>query len=339
MKQTTVKIHFPLPFYIPIDSDETYGFSFGKDITCRFQFKTMDEKDLKIGSVCTNTTTIICEVTYESLDKKISPQDLVLSSVKNSITTINNYLDALRLDADLNFIQNFSIADLPLVIDFEIDDVEGEYITQPTKILQLSKLTTNQVKNAANYALGRLGQWYENPQLDVIDRFLSKGIHHLYTEEFTFAIVELQTSFETYIRLCQRIILTKRGKTETEIETAMSIPFKNTIQDHLGPALNENLKFDENPIIKEWNEKLYTLRNKIVHKGDTYITGDSAYEAFDAFQKATNYITGLMVDNSFMNENGKIAISDFNKNTPSDVDRQKVTEALRKQGHIKKIED
>lgn len=339
MKHTTVKIYFPLPFYVPIEDDETYVLNLNQEVTYKFKFKTIrnNDSDTESGHK-DHSTTIINEVIYELLDEN-TLNDLMSPIVVQAIIILNNYLDALRLDADWNFIQNFSISDLPLVIDIEVNGNKGTYITQPTTIVQLATLNNDHARDAARNALRRIGQWYENPQLDVIDKFLSKGIHHLYTEEFAFAIVELQTSFETYIRLCQRIILIKQGKTESGIERAMSIALKNTIQDHLGPALEVNLKFDENPFIKEWYEKLYSLRNKIVHSGQAYISGDSAYEAFDAFQKITNYITGLMVDKSFMNENGKILISDLNKNTPSDVDRQKVSEALRKQGHIKNIEE
>lgn len=340
MSQKTVKIHFPLPFYIPIESDSTYMLDLHKLATHKFKFITK-EGDSAENGVKSNqkSTIIIAEITSDSLIENSTIQDIVLHSVVNAITTINNFLDALRLDANWNFIPNFSVTDLPTIIEFEIDGETFSYITQPTRILRLLDLDKEHANRAAGRALSRISMWYENPQLEVIDKFLSKGIHHLYTEEFTFAIVELQTSFETYIRLCQRIILTKNGKTESEIETALDFPFRNTIEHHLGSALGADLKFKANPKIKAWYDTLYTLRNKIVHKGESYISGDAAYAAYDALQEVVNYITGLMVDNGYMHEDGKITIADFNKNTPSDVDRNKIHEALIKQGIIKEIED
>ena len=334
----TVKIHFPLSSYIPIETNSTYFLDLHPDATYKFKFKTLYENATNSESA-KKCTTIIIEVTHQSLNENISLHELMLHSVTKSITTINNYLDALRLDSNWNFVLNFSISDLPEYIQIEVDGNKYRYVTQPTKLIQLSDLTSDFVVNVGSSALKRVSIWWENPEFEVIDKFLSKGIHHLYTEEFTFAIVELQTSFETYIRLCQRIILTKKGKTEDEIQNAMTISFRNTIEDHIAPALDENFRFNENPVIKEWYEKLYSLRNKIVHSGKSYISGDSAYEAFDALQKVTNYITELMVDKEFMAENGKIVIADLNKNTPSDIDRQKIDNALKQQGIIKEIED
>ena len=155
---------------------------------------------------------------------------------------------------------------------------------------------------------------------------------HLYTEQFTFAIIELNTSFETYIRLCQKLILVKQGKSDSEIEQKLSISFRNTIEDHLGPALGENLKFEESPIMIDWNAKLYSLRNKIVHSGHCYISGNEAYDAYDSLQKTVNHITDLMVNNGFMEEHGKIKIEDLNKNTPEAVDKERLMKKLRDRG-------
>lgn len=143
---------------------------------------------------------------------------------------LNNFLDSFRLMTDLNYIRNFSITDLPPILNVKIDNNEYLYITTPTTIakkvdpLDVQKLTLVQ---------NRIFAWESNMYFHVIDKFLSKAIHHLYTEEFIFAIIELQTSFESYIRMCHNLILVKDRKELDEIERAKTYSLKNTIVDHI----------------------------------------------------------------------------------------------------------
>jgi hypothetical protein len=144
----------------------------------------------------------------------------------------------------------------------------------------------------------------------------------------------MQTSLESFIRLCHNLILIKNNESEERIEAAKTFPLKNTIVDHIGKALGEDLNFETNPVIKKWNEKLYSLRNKIVHSGLSYISGDASYEAFDALEEIVIYLNGLMVKNGYMEEGGKVEIPPLNKNTPDHVNSDDVIKSLKERGFI-----
>ncbi len=330
MSKKIVKIEFPLPFHIPIEDGLKIVSDYKDFATFKFECKEYINDSFKsrpeIEEYCTS-------IHLEFLSYK-SPEDasielLMRQAVFNSIIYLNNFLDCFRLITDLNFIRNFSITDLPPIIHIEIEDQKLLYITTPTTIINNPEpLNAEKLKHIQS----RILAWDRNRYFEVIDKFLSKAIHHLYTEEFLFAIIELQTSFESYIRMCHNLILIKNGEDDDKIEKAKNYPFKNTIVDHIGKALDVNLDFKSNPVINKWYEKLYSLRNNIVHSGQSYISGDMAYEAFDALDESINYLNDLMISKKYMETGGKVIIEELNRNTPEHVNFEEVEKRLKDRG-------
>lgn len=329
-RDSIAKINFPLPFYIPIKDKEKIIRHYNDFATFKFHCQRIKNDSFKAkAEVEEYCTLIVMEFMFDKDIEDVSYEDFMRRAVLNSIIYLNNFLDALRLINDWEFIKNFSITDLPPVIEIEINGKLNLYITAPTTVgLDKIPLDTNQVMAAQD----RLTAWDSNQYFEVIDKFLSKGIHHLHREEFIFAIVELQTSFESYIRLCQNLILTKQGADESKIKSSKNIAFRNTIEDHIGRTLGEDFNFINNSIINEWYSNLYMMRNKIVHSGLSYISGEEAYEAYDSLDKVVRYINGLMVSNGFMEPGGQIEIAKLNKNIKENVDYDKVFEKLKKKG-------
>jgi hypothetical protein len=324
----TIKINYPLPFYIPLESGPSGVHNFSDFMSIKFRcehvpFASDSEKKMR--------TTIYVELIPETNTSEWTIENILSFSVQNSIIYLNNFIDAFRLVKGCNYVKNFNVTDLPLFLYIEVDSEKYPYVTISTTILDSSP-EMNSI--GMGKTVSKMALWFNHEYFEVVDKFLSRATHHLYTEEFVFAIIELQTSFESYIRLCHNLILRKQGASDDIIERAKTFAFKNTITDHIGPALEENLQFNSNPIIQNWESKLYKLRNGIVHSGNSYINGDSAYEAFDAYREVTNYITILMVKKGFMEENGQILVSSLNKNTPSDVDKETVLKRLKEQGLI-----
>jgi len=327
-----IKIEFPLPFYVPIEEGLKIVTDYKDFAAFKFECEKYRNESTKANSELEEFCTLIKLDFMPNNDLTDKDSDELLRySVKNSIIYLNNFIDAFRLINDLNFVRNFSITDLPPIINIEIDNKSFAYVTIPTTILNDADLSGN---DKISKALNRIHAWDRHQYFEVIDKFQSKAIHHLYTEGFLFAIVELQTSFESYIRLCHNLILIKNGADDDKIEASKEYPLKNTIQYHIGRALDANFDFKTIQVIKDWNDKLYLLRNKIVHSGLSYISGDEAYQAFDAYENVINHITKLMVEKGFMEENGKVNIQKLNKNTSEHVDSDKVIEKLKQKGFI-----
>jgi hypothetical protein len=331
MKNRKVKIEFPLPFFIPIEEGYEVVRDYEHLAAFKFEFKPYTNKSLKSNpEVEESCTKIVIEfIPNDPEVAELESQKIIRPAILHSMILLNNFLDCFRLMNRLNFIRNFNITDLPPIIDVKVDGELFKYITNPTTIVQRSKsLNIERV----NLVQSRLQYWDSHNYFQVIDKFRSKAVHHLYTEDFLFAIIELQTSFEAYIRLCHNLILLKEGASSHRIEALKSIPLKNTIINHLGKSLKENLDFEVNPVFREWNLKLYSLRNNIVHSGFSYVSGDEAYDAYDAFQAAVNYLTDLMVREKFIEEGGWIRVEDLVKNTSKHVDFDKVVERLKERG-------
>lgn len=332
MNNKIVKIEFPLPFHIPIEDGLKVLSDYENFATFKFEFKEYKNDSFKskaeIEEFCTS---IHMEFLSYTIAEDAPIEQIMREAVLNSMIYLNNFLDSFRLITDLNFIRNFSITDLPPIIDIEIGEQKLLYITTPTTIVNKpTPLNAEKLTHVQN----RIIAWDNNLYFEVIDKFLSKAIHHLYTEEFIFAIIELQTSFESYIRMCHYLILIKKGESDETIEKAKNYSFRNTIVDHIGKSLDVDLDFENNPVIKNWYINLYSLRNKIVHSGLSYISGDEAYAAFDALDENINYLNELMVNKGFMEPGGKVIIEELNRNTPEHLDSKKVEERLRERGFL-----
>ncbi len=144
------------------------------------------------------------------------------------------------------------------------------------------------------------------PEIYTVDTFYESAKSALNREMFTNFIVDIQTSFEVFIRNTHRLILKKEGKTEEEIEKCSTYPFRNVIEQHLTSYLKEDLSFESNSNINEWYTKIYKVRNEIVHNGRQYVDGDEAYEAIDAYETARNYLSDLLQKEGYLTEKGKL---------------------------------
>lgn len=326
------KISFPLPYYIPIKAGEQYVTSYPDFFSFKLSFEVFKNEVAKSKSEIEEYCTFIhLEVLPMFNVDELDEKELTRRVVKNSIVYINNFIDSLRLTLNLNHIKNFSIFDLPPITIVRINSKEIGYVTTPTVMI-------NSIEPAGielvGETLSKMGTWRVHPYIEVCDKFLSKAMHHLFTEEFVFAIVELQTSFEAYCRLCLHLILEANSADDTAIQRAKNMPLRNLIEHHLGKALNENLSFDTNTVMLKWRNSLYKLRNEIVHDGKSYISGEEAYEAYDSLETFTQYLTGLMIDAGYMDSQGLFQVKALNKNTPETVDGDLVIKKLKERGFL-----
>jgi hypothetical protein len=323
---TKVRIYFPLPFYLPIEENNQIG--------CHYSgfalFKFFCDKIINSSNDTNEVFTLITIDFLLEKNEDIEIDSLMRVAVINSIIYLNNFIDSFRLVNNLNFIKNFTITDLPPIINIDIDGENYSYVTTPTSILQDKSYNLELL----NKTLERFNIWSKHRYFEVIDKFLSKAIYHLYAEDFVAAIIELQTSFECFIRLCHNLILIHQNADEAKIEAAKEYPLKNTLIDHIGKALDEDFDFIRNPLVNGWYENLYKLRNRIVHSGYCYVSGNEGYLAYESLEKIVSYINNLMVMKGFMEIGGNVEINKLNKNTQEDVDFNAVIDRLKEKGLI-----
>jgi len=330
-----VKLSFELKYYIPIVDDITFIHSYPDFATFKYRFVKIAQTSTDPVIPEFSTTTIYIEFIPE-ID--VSGWDIERHA-KEAFTAcllfINQYLDAYRLANNIEFTSNFSIPDLPPYILMTIgDDTIGYTLPHLTKVAGIG--TPN--RDMAKLATEKIIVWDAYSRFGVIDKFRSRAIYHLYTEEFMFAIIELQTSFEAYIRMCQHLILQKQNFPEAEIEKHLLFPLKNTIEQHLAKALKENLDFRINPHIVKWNRCLYKLRNEIIHTGRMIFYGNEAYVAYDSYQGVINYLSDLMVWEKLIPADKNIHVTDLSKNIFENHDLNRTKEELEKRGILTFLE-
>jgi hypothetical protein len=270
---------------------------------------------------------------HETMITGLQKDEILRLTVINAIDFLNRYIDVLRINYGLSHIHNITISDLPVVLTLIIDDEESfEYVTRPHDIIPPTQpLSLEDLSNVGGY----LQMWDTYPEVVLFEKFFATARSHMHKERMIEAIIDLQTSFEIFIRNTHKLLLLHNGASQEEIEKASSIAFRNVIEDHIGRILGENLKFNElNGPIPVWYEKLYRVRNEIVHSGRIHVSGDEGYDAYDAYVNARNYIADLLDKAGLLNADKKVDLNVFPKNTKGFLDPKPLIQKLKEQGMI-----
>ncbi|WP_420539121.1 hypothetical protein ACN92M_17090 [Paenibacillus polymyxa] len=270
---------------------------------------------------------------HESMIRDLKKDEILRLTVLNSLDFLNRFIDALRVSYGLSHTHNITINDLPVCLTLAIDEEEYyEYLTRPHDVIPPYKeLNLEELSKVGS----SLQLWDTNPEIFLFEKFFATARSHLRKEQMVEAIIDLQTSFEIFIRNTHKLLLLHNGASQSEIEKASSISFRNVVEDHIGRILSANLKFNESSgPIHEWFENLYKVRNEIVHNGRVYVSGDEGYKAYDAYVNARNYIADLLDDAGMMTESKKVDLNIFPKNTKGVIDSRPVIERLKDQGMI-----
>lgn len=333
-----MKISFDmyLPFKFPIkDGIKTiHGYPDADFMLTHHSYKRstiIDQQYLLDEIDCTYVT--VDFMPHETMLIGLQKDEILRLTVITAIDFVNRYIDVLRINYDLSHIYNITISDLAVVLTLIIDDEElFEYVTRPQDIIPPTQPPS--LKSLSNIG-GYLQMWDTYPEVVLFEKFFATARSHMYKEQMVEAVIDLQTSFEIFIRNTHKLILLHNGASQKDIEKATSLPFRNVIEDHIGRIIGGNLKFNEpNGPIPEWHEKLYKVRNEIVHSGRIHVSGDEGYAAYDAYVNARNYIADLLDKAGILNTSKKVDINIFPKNTKGFIDPKPLIQKLKEQGMI-----
>lgn len=333
-----MKISFDvhLPFKIPIKDGikSIHGYSDAEFMFTYYSYirgSVIDQQYLLDEIDCTYIT--IDFMPHETMIKELEKDEILRLTVINSIDFLNRYIDVLRINYGLSHIHNITISDLPVLLTMIIDDEESfTYVTRPHDIIPpTSPLSLKELSSVGGY----LQMWDIYPEVVLFEKFFATARSHLYKEQMIEAVIDLQTSFEIFIRNTHKLLLLHNGASQKEIEKASAIAFRNVIENHIGRILGANLNLKKsNSPINIWYEKLYKLRNEIVHSGRIYVSGDEGYGAYDAYVNARNYIADLLEKAGLMNASKKVDLNIFPKNTKGFIDPKPLIQKLKEQGMI-----
>lgn len=303
-----ISMDIPLPFLIPIENNLKFvsGYPWAKFfITFDEYERTMflyegynkDEKYSKL------------HVKYFPEESYISTKntaELLRSAVLNSIWYINRLIDAARNCFGLEYLYNITIWDLPSTLLIEIEDEKHLYITTPEEILT-EKFTIN--SQGLQLIGGTIATWDQYPEYYLVEKFFDQAKTNIYKEQFIEAVINLQTSFEIFIRNTMTLIFKQDGLSEEMIAKHSGKPFRNTIEHQLAKALKTKLNFHTTPEINRWYKNVYNIRNEIVHNGQHHLSSTEASNAYESYIEARNFISDKLVENKYLSKDGKADLS------------------------------
>lgn len=208
-----VIIDFPIPFKLPIENGTEIISSYEKmaDFKLTFNRKqyTYIFKDQIESETQYELTTIKVEYSPNKSQKKETDVNCIFHyAVVNSLCYINRFLDAFRNTFESRDIHNITITDLPTTIPIEYDGEYYEYVTYP---LEEVREEYEVDKEGVCKVLKILSTWDAYPEIETVGRFFDLARYHLAKEQFAYAIIELQTSFEVFIRNYISDCLSKEG--------------------------------------------------------------------------------------------------------------------------------
>jgi len=293
-----------LPFRLPIQDGFhlVSNYCFGQIHIC---FSTIEAKtDFEAQDIIPNRS--VLDVTCfpkEVLSRIEDRNELLRSFVSNIISYINHFISALRIEYRLSYLQNITTHDLPKILVIFVND-EGSIYFIDDFLYEHPDFDVD----AMQKVLSTMTLMELYPGTYLVDEFYHSALSELRKENFNRFIVDIETSFEIFIRNTLRLVMIRNGTAEGDVENAAFFPFRNAIEQHLARYLDENLSFEENTIINTWYQNVYMPRNQLVHKGipiDFVVAG----KAVEAYHSAQQYITDLLIRNSYLDAEGKFEFS------------------------------
>ncbi|WP_419883969.1 hypothetical protein ACN6MY_11095 [Peribacillus sp. B-H-3] len=330
-----LKFDLHLPFKLPILDSHKVGSSY-HSADFFIEFNTFQQVSYIEESEMPPLTKEATVITINYLPKKditenLQHDELLRMTVLDSLHYINRFLDTIRAFTGLNHIYNITIADLPILLLINVENELYLYITQAEEITRNEGTLS---KEEIVKAISTMKTYEDAPDIYLVDKFFGSAKNHIYKEQFLDAIIDFQTSFEIFIRNTHRLILTKNGESENTITDASKIPFRNVIEHHLTKYLKTNLNFQNPGKINTWYNNLYKLRNQIVHQGRIDISGEEAYEAYDSYVSARNFISDKLVAEGFLDAEGRVDLGIFKKNVKGSINQEDVIKRLKDLGII-----
>lgn len=302
-------VQFPvvLPFHIPFRQGSCYSFELSDQLACTLQFGVISsQENIQAGITGPSAATMTVhrtrvEMTYvvtadeppQSTTDALSVTFDLLVSKLNAI--IAAYLVATK-DYRVHAVtkEMFQWGSLYRIIptanwmDFQV----GLFLLHaevPYEAPELSEETTERIAHLA-WAIGK----DVNPFL-LSEQLALSGRRNLAYGNYREAVIEMQTSVETFLSVLLTELLRKDGWDKSAIDahfasTGFATRLRRDFHSRLGGKWST---VEIGTPIGEWYERTYLMRNRIIH-GGYRPTLDEANEALAAALDLRVYVVGLL---------------------------------------------
>lgn len=325
-----LEVDLVLPFLIPVkdNSKLVSDYCFG-DLVVEFSsFAAKPEQDYENIIPSKSKLSIKC-VANEELESYSGTEHFLYIFMVQLIKYVNHFIMATKIEYHIPYLRSITVTDLASPLVIVVDNMPKLYMTATLESLGLEKFID--AEKLAKIG-SRMTSMELHPTLSAVDEFYQSSIAFWYQENFAAAIVNLETSFEIFVRNAMRLILLKEGANEEEITKYNNCPFRNVIEQHLSKYLHTELSFEKNPIINQWYEHVYSPRNSFVHSGDSRIYGNEVYTAMQSYAEARNYLSDLLSDNGYLDKEKRLNRNVFPAELTTTKEPELVISRLQKEG-------
>ena len=246
----------------------------------------------------------------ENLPDSFEPE-FVKEIIRILLDYLNNILLSYRYETENTHIRPVDLFNLPQILIVKYNQGNVLYLLRP---LPIDIKDIKFVKIRDIFPVNTITLWENYPQIASVEKYFELAKHNALSENLRTAIIDLQTSFEIFVRWMLKIIYTKNN-IETNVTEIKMMNVMNSLGDYLHIDKNHNS-------LKLWRKNIYDVRNDIVHEGSFDLTNVNVIKAVNIYIEARNYIRDAMVDKKYLEEGG---VAKLHVNTRKiDIDEVKI---------------
>ncbi|TGK71122.1 hypothetical protein EHQ57_11815 [Leptospira wolffii] len=237
------KLEYSLPYWIPFDHN-MYIEKWEADVKYRIWIE--EERGVKIVRENQShypITVFIIEIEdniEQTYLRKQFHSETINRIFEHGLNLVNQLIDLIRSDSDLLYLQNIATTDLPPVITLSINNEKFPYITCPHRLIGENRRVISQDQFKSIWR--KLDSNESLPYLHYFDKARSDFILGRNSE----AIINLQISFESYVRYLIIEFARKENLSEAKTEAVLNSKFRHQIEHFLSKKLCRDLSYDKN---------------------------------------------------------------------------------------------
>lgn len=251
-----------------------------------------------------------------------------------TIKYVNTIVAAFRRHISYANVRPISVVDMPLTLQVRYDSEESVYISNPHLLFDqwVAEIETEQLQRIGS----TLATWNKYPDQSLPDQLFDLAQGNLFREDFSAAIIQLQTSFEVFVDNCLRLGWMRRGLDEETISKRLeNTLFKKKLQTHLSELTGLSLDFSSLQCkeLLDWHQKLYMVRNRIVHEGKAISDRSTGFEALGAYIAFRNLLATQLAKAGILSEGGNVNLGIFERNQDDPAFRSYARQVLHSYGY------
>lgn len=279
--KSMVGVKFYLPFYMPIKDESKLIIKYQKkDFVLIFkQHKTKNYvmDDFSFDSFKTEVEITVLKVNRLSLEMEDIESNIEITL---ALEFLNHFIKSMKVKYNFGDLRLITRQDLVQLVPVRLYTTPS-FKEKHTKTIGIANIHFKNIPLSYTELFGNeltvladfVAHNNQNPYIDSM--YYIKRAHELIDNgDFQFGVLSLETGIEMFMYALMKELLKYNRFTEEEINNKLKAGYKNILNVHLkkifkkeGYLFSFDYENNEKNLLNSYREKLYNLRNKIVHEG------------------------------------------------------------------------